>query len=139
MRTGWAVLVVDDEPMIREWAGVELAAGGCTPYFAADGSEAFKVMESHAVDLALVDMLMPGKDGVETIVEIKKRWPGCKILAMSGGGKLGTDQYLRLASMIGADDTVMKPFSLTHMMLLVDRMLLTRSSDPPPERKLIIH
>jgi len=139
MRTGWTVLVVDDEPVIRELAGLELAAGGCTTYFAADGSEAFKVMESHSVDLALVDMLMPGKDGVETIVEIKKRWPGCKILAMSGGGKLGTDQYLRLASMVGADDTVMKPFSLAHMMKLVDRMLLSRDSDPPQDRRPIVH
>ncbi len=59
---------------------------------------------------------MPDRDGVETILEVRKRWPETFIIAISGGGRIGAADFLKLAGMVGADRTQMKPF--TPAMLL---------------------
>ena len=104
------VLVVDDEAWIRAFAAEALSAAGYLTSVADDGHGAIRSLEVMPFDLAMVDMVMPEKEGVETIIEIKRRWPNCKVVAMAGDGRISAGQYLRLATHFGADAVLAKPF-----------------------------
>ena len=123
MLTDKMVLVVDDEPAIREFATEALSAAGFLTSVAGDGVEAIRSLEVVPFDLAVVDILMPEKEGVETIIEIKRRWPDCKIIAMAGEGRVSAADYLRLATYFGADATMTKPLSNAAMVETVRGML----------------
>jgi DNA-binding response OmpR family regulator len=123
MLSGNAVLVVDDEAGIRQLAARALAAAGCQSHGAANGREAISVLEHTPIDAVVIDMIMPEKEGVETIIEVKSRWPNLKVIAISGGGRLAPDDFLRLASMVGADATMKKPLNFKEMLVRIDGLL----------------
>ncbi|MEO6338814.1 MAG: response regulator [Caulobacteraceae bacterium] len=123
MLTEKMVLVVDDEPAIREFATKALSAAGFLTSVAGDGDEAIRSLEVVPFDLAVVDILMPEKEGVETIIEIKRRWPDCKIIAMAGEGRVSAADYLRLATYFGADATMTKPLTNAAVVEAVRGML----------------
>jgi len=123
MLTDKMVLVVDDEAAIREFATEALSAAGFLTSVAGDGIEAIRSLEVVPFDLAVVDILMPEKEGVETIIEIKRRWPDCKIVAMAGEGRVSAADYLRLATYFGADATMTKPLSNAAVVETVRGML----------------
>jgi CheY-like chemotaxis protein len=106
-----SILVVDDEPGIRELLCLMLEAAGHTVTSAEDGIEAPKVLASREVDVVITDLLMPERDGLEFITEIRKKHPKLKIIAMSGGGHIARDSYLRIAKNFGAHVLLEKPFS----------------------------
>ena len=115
MLTGRRILVVDDEPAIRELASRALTTAGAEAVTAGSAREALAAMEARPFDLAIIDIVMPDKEGVETIVEFKKRWPDCKIIAISGGGRVGPEIFLTLAAAFGADVTMRKPLSFAQL------------------------
>jgi DNA-binding NarL/FixJ family response regulator len=82
---------------------------------AEDGNVALKLMEASQADLILVDMLMPDKDGVGTIMDFKDRWPECIIVAMSGGGWIDKDGCLKLAKLAGAQGIIRKPMPVREL------------------------
>ena len=127
MLTDKMILVVDDEAAIREFATEALSAAGFLTSVAGDGDEAIRSLEVVPFDLAVVDILMPEKEGVETIIEIKRRWPDCKIIAMAGEGRVSAADYLRLATYFGADATMTKPLSNAAMVETVRGMLSKQS------------
>ena len=107
-----SILVVDDEPGIRELLCHDARGGGNTVCSAQDGNEASKVMAATPVDVVITDLLMPERDGLEFITEIRKKYPGrASIIAMSGGGHVARDSYLRIAKNFGAHFLLEKPFS----------------------------
>jgi DNA-binding response OmpR family regulator len=108
---GNSILFVDDEPLIRDLFERALTVQGIQFQAAADGNEALVKLERQHFDAVVIDILMPNREGVETIVEIRKRRPQAFIVAISGGGMLGADQFLKLAMMVGADCTLTKPFT----------------------------
>ena len=128
MRTGKRILVVDDEPGIRDLASRALMAAGCEVVTAGDGREALKAMAARPFDLAIIDIVMPEKEGVETILEFKKRWPYCKIIAISGAGRLGPEMFLHLAEALGADVTIGKPLSFTQLVQTAAELLGRRTA-----------
>ena len=75
-------------------------------------------------DLVITDIMMPGKDGLETIRELRRLDPKVRIIAMSGGGGPGVG-YLELAAMLGAAGTLPKPFTKGSLLTAVDRVLAT--------------
>ena len=83
------ILVVDDEEGIRTLLRNILVREGHHVTTAADGVEALQVVDTQPVDLVITDLIMPEKEGVETISELRKRFPAVKIIAMSGGGMGG--------------------------------------------------
>jgi DNA-binding response OmpR family regulator len=125
MLIGKSVLVVDDEAGIRKLAVRALVAARAQPYEAENGDQAIETLERVPIDLVLIDIIMPGKQGIDTIRAIKPRWPNLKLIAMSGGGYLGSDELLRLADSVGADMTMNKPLSFkdlaASMALLLNR------------------
>jgi len=109
--TACSILVVDDEPGIRELLTLMLEASGHTAVAAEDGVHASKMMAANPVDVVITDLLMPERDGLEFIQEVRKKFPAVKIIAMSGGGHIARDSYLRIAKNFGAQFLLEKPFS----------------------------
>ncbi len=77
---------------------------------APDGKVALWIYKEKPADLIITDIIMPEKEGIETIMELKREFPDVKIIAISGGGKGDAGQYLDMAKKMGADNTLAKPF-----------------------------
>jgi len=88
-----------------------LESAGYTVAVAENGLEAPKVMAAQKIDVVITDLLMPERDGLEFITETRKAYPEVKIIAMSGGGHIARDSYLRIAKNFGAHFLLEKPFS----------------------------
>lgn len=126
------ILIVDDDPTVRLIAGELLRSDDHAIVEAEDGDEALRIVESMAVDLVVLDMLMPNKDGLETIIELRKRKPGIRILAISSGGRMEPGHLLRTAMVFGADECLDKPLRLETFARVVDS-LLNRQQAPAAE------
>ncbi len=122
MLSGTAVLMVDDEPGLRRLATRAIAAAGGEAFEASDGREAIAILERSGIDVAVIDVFMPEKEGLETIVEARQRWPGLKVIAISGGGVVGPMDVLQVAQLVGADVVMTKPFSLSHLIAEIARL-----------------
>lgn len=122
------IVVVDDDPTIQMIAAELLREGDHAVVSAADGNEALRVLAAMKVDLVVMDMLMPNKDGIETIIEARKLYPELHILAISSGGRIGVGELLRMARLFGADETYVKPLRLDTFRTTVERLLSTPRS-----------
>lgn len=126
------VLIADDDPMLRA-IGAELLSGeGYRVLEAEDGDEALRIVEAETVDLIVLDMLMPNKDGIETIIELKRRRSSVRILAISSGGSMDVDSLLKPALAFGADRVMSKPLRISTFATTIAEMLseTTAASSP---------
>lgn len=103
------ILVIDDESPIRLMLRMILESEGHTVTEACDGAEGINCYREKQADLIITDIIMPEKEGIETIITLKKEYPSIKIIAMSGGGKNNPDGYLKSAKLLGAVETFEKP------------------------------
>ena len=118
------ILVADDDPGIRKLLEGVLHSSGYRVLEASDGRQAVEHLGNNQVDLLITDLLMPDQEGIETIRAVRKRFPGLKIIAMSGG--FG-EQFLNIAKLMGADRMIRKPFE-TQAIREAIRHLLARPS-----------
>jgi DNA-binding NtrC family response regulator len=109
------ILIVDDEAPIRFLIAQALVSQGYTVKTAESGLEALQIAGAEAFSLIMTDLIMPGKDGIETILALKSKHPKTRIIAMSGGFQGGKSSYLPLAGKIGACRTLAKPFGIAAM------------------------
>jgi CheY-like chemotaxis protein len=117
------VLVIDDDPLFREIAREMLTQVGHAVMLASDGAQVLGLPAEPAPDLAVVDMLMPERDGIETIGDLQSRWPNIKVIAVSAGGKsLEPDLLLRAAKALGANATLPKPLEREAFVDLVRQL-----------------
>lgn len=124
------VLVVDDNEDFRGIVCEMLLDLGWEVFTAKNGVQALAVLESQVVDVVLTDIIMPDKDGVETVQEIRRKYPTIKIAAMSGGGRVNANNYLDLAKRLGASVTFEKPFRAQELMLGLERIVSERNQRP---------
>lgn len=117
------IVIVDDDPTIRLIAGEMLRHEDYAVVEASDGIEALSVVSILPVDLVVLDMLMPNKDGLETITELKANHPNVRILAISSGGRMDSGMLLRTALAFGADDALPKPLHADTFATTVARLL----------------
>jgi DNA-binding NtrC family response regulator len=117
------ILLVDDHVEFLTVQQELLENAGHTVVAATDGFKALVALESAAFDLVITDIIMPRKEGIETIMELRRRHPGLKIIAMSGGGRVGAWSYLELADKLEAFETLEKPFSGATLLAAVDAAL----------------
>ena len=96
-----------------------LRAAGHAVEEAEDGKEALKFIAAEAPDILITDILMPNTDGIELTSAVKRAHPGVRILVISGRRQLGSVDLLKLASMLGADATLSKPFAPEQLLELV--------------------
>jgi two-component system chemotaxis response regulator CheY len=104
------ILLADDDPDVRRSLGDTLTAAGYEVMLAADGAQAISIWRERGGDLVILDLFMPEKDGLETIVELRHHSPDVLIIAISGGGKTGRVDVLEDAKLLGAVATLEKPF-----------------------------
>ena len=105
------ILLVEDDDEFREMLGRVLRREEHIVTTAANGNEAMRLLQDNAFDLVITDLLMPEKEGIETIMALRRKIPALKIIAMSGGGLVDPEDYLVLARKLGATQTLAKPFS----------------------------
>jgi len=103
------VCVVDDDELVRAKIALDVRAMGFDVIEIEDAREALDVLKTQPVDAMLVDIVMPDKDGVELIADIRKGWPDVRIIAMSAGGRVGPSLYLEIARQMGASACLPKP------------------------------
>ena len=111
---GWGIvniLIADDEDIVRYALRSVLERAGHTVFEARDGVDALGLLAGHPIDVALVDMIMPNKEGVETTIEIRRQYPSVKVVAISGGGRSHNFDFLQYAQKFGAHSTLRKPFT----------------------------
>jgi DNA-binding response OmpR family regulator len=119
------ILVIDDEPEIRTILRQILEGAGYEVVDASNGWEGLRRYSEKPADLVITDLVMPEKEGIETIMELKRNFPGVKIIAISGGGHVGPDKYLSLAGGLGALRTFAKPFNIKELLTAVQELLAT--------------
>lgn len=117
------ILVVDDEEDVRRVACTFLEDAGYETCEAANGVEALERLRAIPCDLVLTDLVMPEKEGAETVMEMRKSHPEIGIIAMSG--VVGAEFYLRAARMLGAGSTLLKPFTREELIESVEAMLVS--------------
>ncbi|HEY3890247.1 MAG TPA: response regulator [Caulobacteraceae bacterium] len=103
------VCIIDDDELVRAKIGQDLRALGFDAVEVADSRDLLQLLAERPVDAVVVDLVMPDKDGVELIAEIRRGWPKVRIVAISGGGRIGPNLYLKIARQMGADACLTKP------------------------------
>lgn len=104
-------VVIDDEQMIRNVIRMTLEEFDCEIHEAANGQDGVMLVRDKSPDLVITDMIMPDKEGIETVMDIRKFNGTVKILGISGGGRTRNLNYLEIAGKLGANDVLPKPFS----------------------------
>lgn len=117
------ILVIEDDDSFRNVLVQMLVKVGYDVRQAGDGNQAIEVCAQFEPDLVLTDIIMPDKEGLETIQELLQICPDMKIIAMSGGGKFGPDSYLPLAQKLGAKATLQKPFMREQLLSTISDVL----------------
>ena len=115
------LLVVDDDPGIRRLMGVMLERVGYEVTCADSAEEAAKIMAGASFDLVITDVLMPGRDGILFISDTRKKYPGVRLIAASGGGLVGPSVYLKTATALGADAILPKPFTIAQLLEAIEQ------------------
>ncbi len=121
------ILLIDDEPQVRSLLRRALERNGHSVLEAGDGSEGLEAASEKSVDLVITDIIMPGVDGIELIIELRERRPAVPILAMSGGGMVvPPDLLLGNARELGAIISISKPFEMSDFLLAVNAALASK-------------
>ena len=90
---------------------------------ARDGSDGLRLFKAHGADVVITDIVMPEKEGIETIRDLVRVKSDVKIIAMSGGGRIGPDAYLEVAQQIGAQRTLVKPVERSAILQCIAELL----------------
>jgi two-component system, chemotaxis family, chemotaxis protein CheY len=117
------ILLVDDDTLVRTSLSLALEDAGHAVVQAVNGDEGLDALAREMFDVVVLDILMPEREGIETIREIRKTWTALPVLAISGGDKTGWSDFLKMASTLGANDTLAKPFTSTEFLARVTRLL----------------
>lgn len=106
-----SILVIDDVIELRTTLELSLLDAGHAVTPVTNGREALEALTKQKFDLVLTDVLMPQKDGLEVLMELRKSNPTLPVIVMTGGGTLPPAYYLKLARDLGARAVLQKPFS----------------------------
>jgi CheY-like chemotaxis protein len=117
------ILVIDDNVVVRNTIVQLLEGEGYEVVSAEDGRRGLNVFRAERPDLVITDIIMPEKEGIETIRDIRETSPNAKIIAISGGGRIGNTDFLRIARQLGASDVISKPLDPDHFIAIVRERL----------------
>ena len=126
--TDWAsqmasILLVDDDDLLLAMLSRTLTRAGHQVQVAFDGDRAIKLYRSRPADLVITDLVMPEKEGMELIRELKQFDPDAKIIAVTGAGGRSLQDYLKMAKALGAHSVLAKPFSESEILKAVGELL----------------
>ena len=115
------ILIIDDEESIRSLLKEVLQRANHRVLEARDGGEGLALYQQNKVDLVLMDILMPGTDGLETTLQLTREYLDAKVIAMTGAQ--GDRNFLDVAKLFGARRVFEKPFDLDKLLKAVDEEL----------------
>ena len=116
------VLIVDDDCELLDTLAEMLDGAGFTVAKANNGAEGIAAYKKTPADVVILDMLMPEKDGFETMNFLKRDYPDVKIIAMTGGGTIGSQDVLQWARLMGVTRAFSKPFQWEEMLQSVQQI-----------------
>ena len=117
------ILLLDDDRALRDVVRMILEEAGHTVCDAPDGRAGVEMYRENPADVVITDIRMPEKTGNEAILELRAEFPDVKIIAMSGGGSVGTDIYMRVAKKLGADEAISKPFAPDELLAAIRTLM----------------
>lgn len=123
------ILVIDDKDLVRYTLRRQLEEAGHSVFEAANGALGLREQERVKAEIIITDIVMPEKEGIETILEIRRAWPSVKVIAISGGGRVQNLDLLKLAGEVGACCTLSKPVELDVLLSAVDGCLQEESTE----------
>ena len=121
-----SILLIDDDDDLRSIVAMMLTSAGHLVREAADGSAGLKLYRENPADIIITDLVMPEKEGLAVIIELRKINPQVRIIAISGGFAFDSKLYLSMARKLGADQVLHKPFLPEELKAAVNALL------PPP-------
>ncbi len=116
------VLIIDDDDQIRKLISTMLEREGYEVDQLDDGMNAYKQYAAHPYDVVITDIIMPEKEGLETIMELRRGFPDCKVIAISGGGRISPTDCLAMAGHLGVAYTFSKPFERSALIAAVKQL-----------------
>lgn len=129
-----SILLIEDDELFRDALAIALAEHGYRVIQASDGEEAVKLFRAEPTDLVLTDLVMPRKEGIETIGDLRRIVPRLGIIAMSGGLAHNAPLYLKIAGSLGANRTLKKPFTLPVLFQTILDVLNECANQPEPDQ-----
>jgi DNA-binding response OmpR family regulator len=123
------ILVIDDEPTTLDLLRRALELKGYDVSTARNGQEGVELFQQHPSDLVITDMVMPIKDGLQTILDLRSDTPELPVIAISGGGTISKERYLAIAAYLDKVVTIAKPFSIEEITEAVEKLLLKQISE----------
>lgn len=105
------ILIIEDDNEVREYLESVLSRAGYEVISAVNGKDGVDLFRENPADLVVTDIIMPEKDGIETIMDLRRANPGLRVIAISGGGRAEPENYLHSAKLLGANRTMKKPFT----------------------------
>ena len=117
------ILIIDDEERVLRTLRQMLESAGHEVVEAADGKEGVELYKEDSVDLVITDLIMPEKEGIQAAAELRHYDPYVKIIAISGGGRIGNMEVLRIAQKFGIEHTLPKPIRVGELLALVNEVL----------------
>lgn len=117
------ILLIDDDHHFREMFAELLKRNDFEVIEASDGRFAIELYEEHQPSLVITDIIMPEKEGIETILDLKKKNKDIKIIGISGGGRTNAMDNLRSARLLGANQTFEKPFENKEILAAIRELI----------------
>lgn len=115
------ILIADDDPLILMMLNNSLERAGHKITTTTDGDEAYAKAKGGGFDIIITDLIMPGKEGIELISELRDILPNARIIAMSSDREAGFSTMLTLAKTVGANDTLKKPFTNQQILDVINK------------------
>jgi len=119
----WQILLIEDDDRLRTTLRKLLEQEGYMVQDAEEGAAGLSLFQKNPADLVITDLIMPGKEGMETIIDLRKKDKELKIIAISGGGRVRAAEYLPVAKVAGANRILAKPFSFEQLLSAVHGLL----------------
>lgn len=116
------ILVIDDDQEVREFLVTVLERDGHEVKAACNGRDGVTMFREDPVQVVITDIIMPEKDGIETILDLRREHPDLKVIAISGGGRTTPENYLHSARLLGADRAMRKPFKNEDILKAVEEL-----------------
>ncbi|MCR4378886.1 MAG: response regulator [Rhodospirillales bacterium] len=117
------ILVIDDDKFVRTSIRAVIEGVGHEVSDASDAEVGLSLQRANPFDVAIVDLIMPNKEGLETIRELKRDFPRLAIIAISGGGDIVRKNFFQAAQLFGADYTLEKPFDGGDLLATLEKAL----------------
>ena len=117
------ILIIDDEPSALELLRRIIAEAGYDTVIARNGFEGVERFHEQACDLVITDMVMPIKDGLQTILDLRADVPDIPVIAISGGGTISKERYLAVAGYLDHVITIAKPFAIEAITEAIETLL----------------